>query len=70
MIRMIYCGHCQRQQQITFTRNRNGDDDDDEVIQKESKKKLKEKNVSTGIQRMWNMKYFVILEPQKLQLKD
>jgi hypothetical protein len=30
------------------------------VIQKEAEKKLKYKNVSTEIQRMWNMKCFVI----------
>jgi hypothetical protein len=30
------------------------------VIQKESEKKLKLKNLSTEIQRMWNMKCFVI----------
>jgi hypothetical protein len=33
---------------------------DRNVIQKESENKLKYKNVSTEIQRMWNMKYFVI----------
>jgi hypothetical protein len=30
------------------------------VLQKEAGKKLKYKNLSTEIQRMWNMKYFVI----------
>jgi hypothetical protein len=33
---------------------------DRNVIQKESEKKLKYKNLSTEIQRMWNMKCFVI----------
>jgi hypothetical protein len=33
---------------------------DRNVIQKESKKKLKYKNLSTEIQRIWNMKCFVI----------
>jgi hypothetical protein len=33
---------------------------DRNVIQKESKKKLKHKNLSVEIQRMWNMKCFVI----------
>jgi hypothetical protein len=31
------------------------------VIQKESEKKLKYKNLSIEIQQMWNMKCFVIL---------
>jgi hypothetical protein len=30
------------------------------IIQKEAEKKLKYKNPSTEIQRMWNVKYFVI----------
>jgi hypothetical protein len=33
---------------------------DRNVIQKKSEKKLKYKNLSTEIQRMWNMKCFVI----------
>jgi hypothetical protein len=33
---------------------------DRNVIQKESEKKLKYKNLSTEIQRMWNMKCFVV----------
>jgi hypothetical protein len=33
---------------------------DRNVIQKDSEKKLKYKNSSMEIQRMWNMKYFVI----------
>jgi hypothetical protein len=33
---------------------------DKNVIQKEAEKKLKNKNVSIEIQRMWNMKCFVI----------
>jgi hypothetical protein len=33
---------------------------DRNVIQKEAEKKLKYKNPSTEIQRMWNMKCFVI----------
>jgi hypothetical protein len=33
---------------------------DRNVRQKESEKKLKYKNLSIGIQRMWNMKCFVI----------
>jgi hypothetical protein len=33
---------------------------DGNVIQKESEKKLKYKNLSTEIQRMWNIKCFVI----------
>jgi hypothetical protein len=33
---------------------------DRNVIQTKPKKKLKYKNLSTEIQRMWNMKYFVI----------
>jgi hypothetical protein len=33
---------------------------DKNVIQKEAEKKLKYKNLSTEIQRMWNMKCFVI----------
>jgi hypothetical protein len=33
---------------------------DKNIIQKEAEKKLKYKNLSTEIQRMWNMKCFVI----------
>jgi hypothetical protein len=33
---------------------------DRKAIQKESEKQIKYKNLSTEIQRMWNMKYFVI----------
>jgi hypothetical protein len=33
---------------------------DRNVMQKESEKKLKYKNLSIEIQRMWKMKYFVI----------
>jgi hypothetical protein len=33
---------------------------DRNVIQKESEKKLKYKNVSVEVQRMWNMKCFAI----------
>jgi hypothetical protein len=33
---------------------------DRNVTEKEAEKKLKYKNLSTGIQRMWNMKCFVI----------
>jgi hypothetical protein len=35
---------------------------DKNVIQKEAEKKLKYTNLSTEIQRMWNMKCFVIPE--------
>jgi hypothetical protein len=41
-----------KEEAIPFDRN---------VIQKESKKKLKYKNLSIEIQRMWNMKCFVIV---------
>jgi hypothetical protein len=33
---------------------------DKNVIEKEAEKKLKYKNLSIDIQRMWNMKFFVI----------
>jgi hypothetical protein len=33
---------------------------DKNVIQKEAEKKLKHKNLSIEIQRMWNMKCFII----------
>jgi len=32
----------------------------DNIIQKEAEKKLKYKNVSTAIQKMWNIKCFII----------
>jgi hypothetical protein len=40
--------------------NNNNTNNNNNVIQKDAEKKLKYKNLSTEIQRMWNMKCFVI----------